>query len=56
MCRPARLIVEEAMKIRRVFPVVALAALVALAGGAPAAGGTPEADTAVVRVLNLNIF
>jgi hypothetical protein len=48
--------VEEAMKIRRVFLVVALAALVAVAGGAPAAGGTPEADTAVVRVLNLNIF
>ena len=43
------------MKTGRPFVVCALAAVIALAGAAPVAGGPPT-DTAVVRVLNLNIF
>jgi hypothetical protein len=47
--------VEAAMKTRRLIVVFACIAVIALAGGAPVGAGSTT-DTAVVRVLNLNIF
>ena len=43
------------MTPRRTLAALVMIGLVALAGGTPVAGGSPT-DTAVVRVLNLNIF
>jgi hypothetical protein len=46
---------EVSVNPRRSLVALVLMSLLALAGGAPVAGGSPT-DTAVVRVLNLNIF
>jgi Endonuclease/Exonuclease/phosphatase family len=47
---------NAAMTSRRALAAIGLAWLLAVAGFAPVAVGSPPAGTAVVRVLNLNVF